>query len=134
MARKPSTRPSRALNLFPYGNDMQRGDLAATFSDMALPRQRQADSRTPWSRKPSRTGPSNPWTPLAKSGEKTPSPSTYRPSSRATALAAQRNVSLVVNGKTTATKRSDGARHDGRATVDFPALEVPYGFSRCDTQ
>src|SRR5260370_18133691 len=45
--------------------------------------------------------------------------------------AAQRSVSLVVNGKTTATK-SVAVPANGRATVDFPALEVPYGFSRCE--
>jgi hypothetical protein len=45
--------------------------------------------------------------------------------------AAQRTVSLVVNGKTTATK-SVAVPANGRATVEFPALEVPYGFSRCE--
>ena len=47
--------------------------------------------------------------------------------------AAQRNVSLVVNGKTTATKIV-AVPANGRATVDFPALEVPYGFSRCEVK
>ena len=47
--------------------------------------------------------------------------------------AAQRTVSLVVNGKTTATKTVD-VPANGRATVDFPALEVPYGFSRCEVK
>jgi len=45
--------------------------------------------------------------------------------------AAQRSVLLVVNGKTTATK-TVAISGNGRATVDFPALEVPYGFSRCE--
>jgi hypothetical protein len=45
--------------------------------------------------------------------------------------AAQRTVSLVVNGKSTAT-RIVAVPANGRATVDFPALEVPYGFSRCE--
>src|SRR5580698_6455280 len=45
--------------------------------------------------------------------------------------AAQRTVSLVVNGKTTATKPV-AVPANGRATVDFPALEVPYGFNRCE--
>src|SRR5271165_5202152 len=45
--------------------------------------------------------------------------------------AAQRAVSLVVNGKTTATK-TIAVPANGRATVDFPSLEVPYGFSRCE--
>jgi hypothetical protein len=47
--------------------------------------------------------------------------------------AAQRTVSLVVNGKTTATK-TVAVPANGRATVDFPSLEVPYGFSRCEVR
>ena len=47
--------------------------------------------------------------------------------------AAQRTASLVVNGKTTATKPV-AVPANGRATVDFPALEVPYGFSRCEVK
>src|ERR1700681_2489210 len=47
--------------------------------------------------------------------------------------AAQRTVSLVVNGNTTATKQVT-IPANGRATVDFPALEVPYGFSRCEVK
>ena len=42
-------------------------------------------------------------------------------------------MSLVVNGKTTATKPV-AVPANGRATVDFPALEVPYGFSRCEVK
>ncbi len=47
--------------------------------------------------------------------------------------AAQRTVSLVANGKTIATK-SVMVPADGKASVDFPALEVPYGFSRCEVR
>ena len=47
--------------------------------------------------------------------------------------AAQRTVSLVVNGKTTATKPI-AVPANGRATVDFPSLEVPYGFNRCEVK
>jgi hypothetical protein len=47
--------------------------------------------------------------------------------------AAQRTVSLVVNGKTTASKTVTVAAN-GRAPVEFPALEVPYGFSRCEVR
>jgi hypothetical protein len=45
--------------------------------------------------------------------------------------AATRTASLVVNGKTTATKPVP-VPANGRATVEFPALEVPYGFNRCE--
>jgi len=47
--------------------------------------------------------------------------------------AAQRTTSLVVNGKTTAAK-AVAVPANGRATVEFPALEVPYGFSRCEVR
>jgi hypothetical protein len=45
--------------------------------------------------------------------------------------AATRTVSLVVNGKTAAT-HSVAVPADGRASVEFQSLDVPYGFSRCE--
>ncbi len=45
--------------------------------------------------------------------------------------AAQRTVSLVINGNVTATKKVD-VPADGRATVAFESLEVPFGESRCE--
>ena len=47
--------------------------------------------------------------------------------------AAERTVSLIVNGKTTAT-RSVQVPASGRATVEFPSLDVPYGFNRCEVR
>jgi Aerotolerance regulator N-terminal/von Willebrand factor type A domain len=44
--------------------------------------------------------------------------------------AASRTVSLVVNGNTVATRKMDIAA-DGRATVEFPSLDVPYGLNHC---
>jgi Aerotolerance regulator N-terminal/von Willebrand factor type A domain len=44
--------------------------------------------------------------------------------------AASRTVSLVVNGKTIATRKVD-VPPNGRATVEFPPLEVPHGLNRC---
>jgi hypothetical protein len=44
--------------------------------------------------------------------------------------AARRTVSLVVNGAVTATKQID-VPADGRATVAFDGLDVPFGESRC---
>jgi hypothetical protein len=44
--------------------------------------------------------------------------------------AASRTVSLVVNGNTVATRKVDIAA-DGRATVEFPSLDVPYGLNHC---
>src|SRR5579871_2372913 len=47
--------------------------------------------------------------------------------------AAMRTASLVVNGKTIATK-SVAVPANGRATVEFESLDVPYGFSRCEVR
>jgi hypothetical protein len=47
--------------------------------------------------------------------------------------AAQRTVSLVVNGTAVATKKAD-VPADGRVTVAFESLEVPYGESRCEVR
>jgi hypothetical protein len=118
------------LHLF---SDMQRGDLAATFSDMALPPNVKLETHAVVSKaQPNWTvesvdAPGQVWGRDAKpvhvqaviAGYATP--------------AAQRTVSLVVNGKTTATK-SVAVPANGRATVDFPGLEVPYGFSRCEVR
>ena len=114
-------------------SDMQRGNLAATFSDMALPANVTLVTHAVVTRaQPNWTvesvdAPGQIWGKDAKpvhvqaviAGYGTP--------------AAQRTVSLVVNGKTTATK-SVAVPANGRATVDFPALEVPYGFNRCEVK
>jgi hypothetical protein len=114
-------------------SDMQRGDLAATFSDMALPDNVKLVTHPVVSRaQPNWTvesvdAPGQVWGKDAKpvhvgaviAGYGTP--------------AAQRTASLIVNGKTTATK-TVSVPANGRATVDFPALEVPYGFSRCEVK
>jgi hypothetical protein len=112
-------------------SDMQRGDLAATFTDMALPDNVKLITHAVVSKaQPNWTvesvdAPGQVWGKDAKpvhvqaviAGYGTP--------------AAQRTVSLVVNDKVTAT-RPVAVPANGRATVDFPALEVPYGFSRCE--
>ncbi len=112
-------------------SDMQRGDMAATFSDLTLPANATlvthavvTKAQPNWTVE-SVNAPGQVWGKDLKpihvqaviAGYGTP--------------AAQRAVSLVVNGKTTATK-SVLVPANGRATVDFPALEVPYGFSRCE--
>src|SRR5579863_3913837 len=116
------------LHLF---SDLQRGDLAAPFSDMALPANVTlvthavvTKAQPNWTVE-SVDAPGQVWGKDAKpihvltviAGYGTP--------------AAQRTVSLVVNGKTTATK-TFAVPANGRATVEFPALEVPYGFNRCE--
>jgi len=118
------------LHLF---SDMQRGDMAATFSDMALPANVKLVTHAVVTKlQPNWTvesvdAPAQVWGKDAKpiraqaviAGYGTP--------------AARRTVSLVVNGKITATK-AVAVPANGRATVEFPALEVPYGFSRCEVK
>jgi hypothetical protein len=114
-------------------SDMQRGDLAATFTDMALPDNVKlvthavvTKAQPDWTVE-SVEAPGQVWGKDAKpvhvqaviAGYGTP--------------AAQRTVSLVVNDKVTATKTVAVPAY-GRAAVDFPALEVPYGFSRCEVK
>ena len=118
------------LHLF---TDMQRTELAATFSDMTLSSNVKlvthavvTKAQPNWTVE-SVDAPGQVWGKDAKpvhvqaviAGYGTP--------------AAQRTVSLVVNGKTTATKNVT-VPANGRATVDFPALVVPYGFSRCEVK
>jgi hypothetical protein len=114
-------------------SDLQRTDLAATFSDLALPSNVKLITHAVVSKaQPNWTvesvdAPGQVWGKDVKpvhvqaviAGYGTP--------------AAQRTVSLVVNGKTTATKTVT-VPANGRATVDFPALEAPYGFSRCEVK
>ncbi len=118
------------LHLF---SDMQRSELAATFSDMALPANVKLSTHAVVTKpQPNWTvesvdAPGQVWGKDAKpvhvqaviAGYGTP--------------AAQRTVSLVVSGKATATK-TVAVPANGRATVDFPSLEVPYGFSRCEVK
>jgi hypothetical protein len=114
-------------------SDMQRGELAPTFSDMALAANVKlvthavvGKAQPNWT-VASVDAPGQVWGKDAKpvhvqaviAGYATP--------------AAQRSVSLVVNGKVTATK-TVAVPANGRASVDFPALEVPYGFSRCEVR
>ena len=114
-------------------SDMQRGELAATFADMTLPANvtlvphaMVSKAQPNWTVE-SVDAPGQVWGKDAKpvrvqaviAGYGTP--------------AAQRTVSLVVNDKITATK-TVAVPANGRATVDFPALEVPYGFSRCEVK
>jgi hypothetical protein len=47
--------------------------------------------------------------------------------------AATKTVSLVVNGKVTATRKVD-VPASGRATVEFAPLDVGYGFNRCEVR
>ena len=125
-----SVRTPIELHVF---SDMQRGDMAATFSDMALPDNVKlvthavvTKAQPNWTVE-SVDAPGQVWGKDAKpvhvqaviAGYGTP--------------AVQRTVSLMVNGKTTASK-SVAVPANGSVTVDFPSLEVPYGFNRCEVK
>ena len=116
------------LHLF---SDMQRANMPASFSELALPANvtlvLHPVVKAPvanWTVE-SVNAPSQVWDPKKArvqaviAGYQSP--------------AATRTVSLVVNGKTTATS-SVQVPANGRATVNFQALDVPYGFSRCEVK
>jgi hypothetical protein len=116
-----------------FFSDMQRSALAGNFSDMALPANVKLVTHAVVTKpQPNWTvesvdAPGQVWGKDAKpvharaviAGFGTP--------------AATRTASLVVNGKTTATKPV-AVPANGRATVDFATLEVPYGFNRCEVK
>src|SRR5579871_6856426 len=114
-------------------SDMQRADLAATFSDMTLPpnvtlvMHAVATRAQPNWTVESVDAPGQVW------GKDTKPVHVQAVIAGYGTPAAQRTATLVVNGKTTATK-SVAVPANGRATVDFPALEVPYGFSHCEVK
>jgi hypothetical protein len=118
------------LHLF---SDMQRSGLAATFSDMSLPANVKlvthavvTKAQPNWTVE-SVDAPGQVWGKDAKPVHVQAVIAGYGTG------AAQRIASLVVSGKTTATKTVT-VPANGRATVTFPALEVPYGFSRCEVK
>jgi hypothetical protein len=116
------------LHLF---SDLQKSNLPASFQEMTLPpnvalfpQAAVKDAMPNWTVE-SVTAPGQVWDPkkarvqAVVAGFHTP--------------AATRTVSLVVNGKTVVT-RSASMPADGRATVEFDSLDVPYGFSRCEVR
>src|SRR5579871_2618138 len=129
-AMAESVRTPIELHLF---SDMQRTNLSGPFSDMALPDNVSlvphavvSNTQPNWTVE-SVDAPGQVWGKDAKpvhvqaviAGYDTP--------------AARRTVSLVVNGKITATKPVN-VPANGRVSVEFASLEVPYGFSRCEVQ
>lgn len=129
-AMAESVRTPIELHVF---SDMQRSALAGNFSDMALPANVKlvthaviAKPQPNWTVE-SINAPGQVWGKDVKplhvqaviAGYGTPG--------------ATRTASLVVNGKTTATK-SVAVPANGRANLEFPAVEVPYGFSHCEVK
>src|SRR5262249_44834884 len=116
-------------------SDLQRSAMAPTFAEMAFP-----DTVTlvvhPVGRSPLLN-----WTvdDVTAPGQLWGSPRDAKPVHVQAVIAgyarpaAERTVPLIVNGKTTAT-RSVHVPASGRATVEFPSLDVPYGFNRCEVR
>ena len=113
------------LDLF---SDLQKSAMPASFAEMALPANVSLvlhgvvkEAVPNWTIE-SVNAPGQVWDPkkarvqVVVAGYHTP--------------AAMRTVSLVVNGKTAAT-RTVAVPASGRASVEFQTLDVPYGFSRC---
>jgi hypothetical protein len=124
-AMAESTPTPIELHLF---SDLQKSGMPASFAEMALPPNVSLvlhavakDAVPNWTIE-SVNAPGQVWDPKKArvqaviAGYHTP--------------AAMRTVSLVVNGKTIAT-RGAAVPANGRATVQFDSLDVPYGFSRC---
>jgi hypothetical protein len=120
------------LHLF---SDMQRSSMAPTFAEMRFP-----DSVTLVLHPVAAAGSPN-WTveSVTAPGQLWGSPREAAPVHVQAVIAgygtpeATRTASLVVNGKTTATQPVT-VPAGGRAVVDFPRLDVPYGFSRCEVR
>jgi hypothetical protein len=113
-------------------SDMQQSAMPPNFSDAALPGNARLVLH------PVAKGPAVPnWTvesveaPAELSDPRDPRRSRIRAVVAGFGTpAARKTVSLVVNGKTIATRKVD-VPANGRATVDFAPLDVAYGFNRC---
>ena len=116
------------LHLF---SDMQKSEMPASFSELTLPANISlvlhpvVKSAVPNWAVESVTVPGQVWDPkktrvqVVVAGFNTP--------------AATRTVSLLVNGKTLGAQ-SVAVPANGRATAEFPSLDVPYGFTRCEVR
>jgi Aerotolerance regulator N-terminal/von Willebrand factor type A domain len=116
-------------------SDMQRSAMPTNFADLVLPANVTLDLHSV----ANKTATGN-WTiesidaPAELSDPKDP----HRSRVRAVVAgfntqAATKTVSLVVNGKTIASRKVE-VPADGRATVEFAPLDVNYGFNRCEVR
>lgn len=120
------------LHLF---SDMQRTAMPGSFADLALP------SNVSLVLHPVAQGATPPnWTveSVDAPAELADPKDTLRSRVKAVVAgfgtpAATKTVSLVVNGKVTATRKVD-VPSNGRATVEFAPLDVGYGFNRCEVR
>ncbi len=125
-AMAESVRTPIELHIF---SDMQRSSIAGNFSDMVLPSNVKLVTHAVI------TKPQPNWTVESVNAPGQVWGKDIKPIPVDAVIAgygtpaATRTASLVVNGKTTASK-TVAVPANGRANVEFPALEVPYGFSR----
>jgi hypothetical protein len=119
------------LHLF---SDMQRTQMPENFADMVLP-----GNVTLLLHPVTKDAPPN-WTveSVDAPAELADPKDTKRSRVKAVVVgfntpAAAKTVSLVVNGKTAATRKVD-VPVNGRATVEFAPLDVGYGFNRCEVR
>ncbi len=111
-----------------FFSDMQKSSMPATFAEMTLPANISlvlhplADTPVPNWLVESVNAPGQVWD-LKKAHVEAVIAGYHTP-------AAKRIASLVINGNTVATQAVE-VPAGGRATVQFPSLNVPYGLSRC---
>jgi hypothetical protein len=116
------------LHLF---SDMQKSNMPANFADMALPANVSlvlhpvAKGVAPNWAVESVNAPGKVWDPKKARVQAVIAGYNTQDATR-TAL-------LVINGKTSATRKVDVPAR-GRATVEFDSLDVPYGLSRCEVR
>jgi hypothetical protein len=114
-----------------FFSDMQKSGMPGSFAELALPANVSLvlhpvakDSVPNWTVE-SVNAPGQVWDPkkarvqVVVAGFGTP--------------AASRTVSLVLNGKTIATQKAD-VPANGRVTVEFQSLDVPYGYTKCEVR
>ena len=130
-----STQTPIELHLF---SDMQKSDMPANFADMVLP-PKVTLVLHPVVKTSGQAPPPN-WTVESiEAPAQLPDPKDLKRSHVQAVIAgygtpaATRTVSLVINGKVTA-MRSVDVPANGRATVQFQPIDVPYGFSRCEVR
>jgi hypothetical protein len=122
------TRTPIELHLF---SDLQKSSMPASFGDIALPGNvslvlhPMARDATPNWLVETVSAPGQVWD--AKAARVQAVIAGYH------TQAATRTVSLVVGGRTAATRAAE-VPAGGRATVEFDALDVPYGFTRCEVR
>ncbi len=106
-------------------SDMQQTGMPANFNDLRLNADVQLEPHPLVEKQPS---PISPWKTWWRRGASTTTGrrACWRPSPASARPRAMRNVSLVLNGRAVETKSVE-VPENGRATVEFLSLDVPYG-------